>query len=96
MKQAAPMQSSFAMLFDPTLVRAAAERAAKWDLPRHVCRPLDRYVGSRMNSDLAAYDAAVELAPIPEEEMLEELSETVRKAGGSADGDTDFDDLDDL
>ena len=50
MKQAMQMQSSFAMLFDPAVARAAAERAARWDLPRQVCRPLDRYAGARVNA----------------------------------------------
>lgn len=63
MKDAAPMQSSFAMLFNPELVRAVVERVAKLDLPRHICRPLDRD-GSRVDADLAAYDERAELAPL--------------------------------
>ena len=95
MKNAAPVQSSsFAMLFDPAVALAAAERASHWDLPRHMCRPLDHYRGSRVNSDLAAYDAAVELAPVSEEEMRDEPPNTA--GNESAAGDADFDDDDDL
>ncbi len=89
MKQTMPMQSSFAMLFDPAVARAAAERAAKWDLPRHICRPLDHYRNSRINSALAAYDAEIELAPVSEEEMHEVLMSPV--AGETA-GDPDCED----
>ncbi len=81
-------QSSFATLFSPAVALAAAARAAKWDLPRHMCRPLDRYVGSRVSADLAAFDAQVDLTPIPEEEMLEELQNT---ASGNAEDDQDSD-----
>ena len=63
MKHAMPTQSSFAMLFNPKLVHAVAERAAQWDLPRHTCRPLDRH-NPRVDADLAAYDAAVERAQL--------------------------------
>ena len=95
MKNAAPVQSSssFAMLFDPAVALAAAERAAHWDLPRHICRPLDRYHGSRVNSALAAYDAAVDLAPLPEEELPNEPTTAGIETAGR---DSDFDDSDDL
>lgn len=96
MKQAMPVQSSFAMLFDPALARAAAEHAAKWDLPRYICRPLDQYRGSRVNSALAAYDAEVELAPVSEEEIHEVLMSAVSSAhrAAEAEGDADFEDDD--
>ena len=92
MKNAAPVQSSFAMLFDPAVALAAAERAAHWDLPRHLCRPLDHYRGARVNSDLAAYDAAVELAPLSDEEMRDEPP-TTAVSETAADSDFDDDDL---
>ena len=92
MKQAMQMQSSFAMLFDPAVARAAAERAARWDLPRQVCRPLDRYTGARVNADLAAYDAQVELAPVTEEEVIEEPSASLEAE--AAESDADFEDTD--
>jgi len=93
MKNAAPAQSSFAMLFDPAVAMAAIERAARWDLPRHVCRPLDQYHGARMNSALAAYDAAVDLAPVTAEEMPDEPASACDSADAAAE---DFDDADDL
>ena len=74
MRQTAPQHLSYATLFDPAIARAAVERAAHWDLPRHICRPLDHYVGARVSADVAAYDATVELAPVLEEEMCDELS----------------------
>ena len=96
MKHTMLPQSSFAALFDPAVARAAAERAAQWDLPRHMCYPLDRYDGSRVSSDLATYDAAVDLAPVPEEEVREEPPSTAIKEAGALDHDSDFEDTDDL
>jgi hypothetical protein len=92
MKHAMPQHSSFAMLFDPALVRAVAERAAQLDLPRHVCRPLDRYAGSRVNADLAAFDAAVESALVTEEEMRDEPAcvACAREEDADFEGDDDF------
>ena len=78
--------SSFAALFDPAVARAVAARAAKWDLPRQVCRPLDRYVGPRVSADLAAFDADVELSPLADEDLQDES--TAIDAGY----DTDLDD----
>ena len=72
MKHATRQQASFAMLFDPALAQAAAERAAQWNLPRRMCHPLDCCVRRRVNAELAAFDAAIDLAPVPEEAMLEE------------------------
>ena len=69
--------SSFAMLFDPSLALAAAKRAAQWDLPRHICRPLDRCVSTRLSADLASYDAAVESAPVADEECNDEALNAV-------------------
>jgi hypothetical protein len=92
MKNTAPMQSSFAMLFDPAVALAAAKRAAQWDLPRHICHPLDHYHGARVNSALAAYDAAVDLAPLSEDEM----SDDPPAGAGVEISDADFDDTDDL
>lgn len=93
MKHATHRQSSFAMLFDPAVARAAVDRAAHWDLPRRVCRPLDRYKGSKVSSDLAAYDAEVERAPVPDEELPEEPQ--IAKTAGTVDSDPDFDEFED-
>jgi hypothetical protein len=67
MEQTAIPQYSFAMLLDPAVVVAAAERASKWDLPRRICRPLDRRTAMPVNPDVAAYDATVEDAAGTEE-----------------------------
>jgi hypothetical protein len=72
MKTATSTQSSYAALFDPMVARAAAARAAQWNLPRQVCHPLDRYTGKRVTADLAAFDAAVELAPVAPDEAADE------------------------
>ncbi len=66
MEQANCPQYSFAMLLDPAAVQAAAERAAKWDLPRRICRPLDRRTLVAVSADVAAYDAAVENTVVEE------------------------------
>ncbi len=93
MKEVETMQSSsFAALFDPAVARAVAERAAQWKLPRHNCRPLDRYVGSTISADLARYDEAVELAAVPDDELPVEI-ETAKVNDGP---DADCDDDDDL
>jgi cob(I)alamin adenosyltransferase len=67
MDQAAFPQYSFAMLLEPAVVQAAAERAAKLDLPRRICRPLDRRVVVAVDAEVAAYDATVEATAISEE-----------------------------
>ena len=96
MRQTAPQHLSYATLFDPAVARAAVERAAQWDLPRHVCRPLDHYVGARVSADVAAYDATVELAPVLEEEMCDEPSSADRGEIGAIEENSDYDKSDDL
>jgi len=81
---------SFAALFDPAVARAAAARGAQWNLPRQMCRPLDRYVGRRVSADLSAFDAEVELAPLTDDELLEDTT----SIDASASRDVDFDDAD--
>ena len=66
---------SFAALFDPTVARAAAERAASWKL-RRTCRPLDRYAGGRVNPALFSYDNEIDCAAAPEDELPVELVST--------------------
>ena len=84
---------SFAALFDPAVARAAAARGAQWNLPRQTCRPLDRYVGPRVTSALAAFDAEIELSPLVEEEVDED--EVTSSFSEPAENDTDFEDSDD-
>jgi hypothetical protein len=91
MRNAMLKQSSYAALFDPVVARAAAARAAKWDLPRHECHPLDRYAGKRVAADLAAFDEAIELAPVAADEIADEPGRDSVGVAESAD-DADFDD----
>ena len=72
MKNAISKQSSYAALFDPVVARAVAERAEHWNLPRHICHPLDRYAGKRVAADVAAFDAAVEVAAVADDEAADE------------------------
>ena len=72
MKQSISLQSSYAALFDPAIAREVAARAARWNLPRHECHPLDRYTGKRVAAELAAYDDAVESAPVGADEADDE------------------------
>lgn len=62
---------SYAMLLEPEVVQAAAERAAKWNLPRRTCRPLDRGTPRRISAEVAAYDATIEQAAQAEESAAE-------------------------
>lgn len=67
MDQATVPQYSFAQLFEPAVVQAAAQRAAKLDLPRRICRPLDRRVVVAVSAEVAAFDATVEAMAINDE-----------------------------
>ena len=96
MRQTAPQHLSYATLFDPAVARAAVERAAQWDLPRHICRPLDHYVGARVSADVAAYDATVELAPVLDEEMFDESSSAGGREIGAIEENSEDDESDDL
>jgi hypothetical protein len=91
MRNAMPKLSSYAALFDPMVAREAAARAAQWNLPRHECHPLDHYAGRRVNSALAAYDEAVDMAPVAADEIAEEVERDSVGVAEVAD-DTDFDD----
>ena len=75
MEQIVQIQSSYAALFDPEVARALVERAAKWNLPRNVCHPLDRYTGAKVNPALAAFDAEVDETIVEDEETLNVASD---------------------
>ena len=94
MKQATLKQSSYATLFDVFVAREVAARAAQMNLPRREIHPLDRYPGRRVAADLAAYDAEVELAPAPEEEVRDEPRQDEAKRAAASD--SDLDDKDDF
>lgn len=69
MNQSMTAPLSFAQLIDPASVMAAVERADKWDLPRRICRPLDRRAAMLVNAEVAAYDASVEETTLLEDEV---------------------------
>ena len=92
MNHAMPMQFSFAALFDPAVARAAVERAAQWNLPRRICHPLDHFTGKRASAALAAFDAEVDRAPIPEAELLDDSLVTAKTLSVAADSDREDDD----
>lgn len=91
MSHVMPMQSSFAALFDTSVARAVVERAARWNLPRRICHPLDQFTGKRANADLAAFDAEVDSAPIPESELPDDAQVTVKTLQATADSDLEDD-----
>mgnify|MGYP003704092065 CR=1 FL=1 len=69
--------------------RLTAQRAAQWNLPRHTCRPLDRYTGARVSADLASYDAEVDDISTLEDDLPEELAASCGIAE-QLDGDDDL------
>jgi hypothetical protein len=96
MRNAALQKSSFATLFDPTLAEVVAKRAAQWKLPRHVCHPLDRDVGRPVDAEVAAFDAAVERAPVPEEVTPAEPQSNISGTADSREQDPDSEDTGEL
>jgi hypothetical protein len=84
-----PKQSSYAALFDPVVARAAAARAAQWNLPRHECHPLDKYAGRRVAADLAAFDETIERAALADDEITDE---PLRDSVGVVETDDESDD----
>jgi len=60
-------QYSFAQLIEPAVVQAAADRIARCNLPRRICRPLDRRMHVPVSAEVAAYDATVEASSVDDE-----------------------------
>lgn len=50
----------FALMGDQAAVRAALERAKRWNLKSRVCHPLDRPSPARLALELARFDAQVD------------------------------------
>lgn len=50
------------LLIDPAAALTVIERISKAELPRKICRPLDRRREERENAELARYDAEIEAA----------------------------------
>jgi hypothetical protein len=91
MKPAIPLPFSYAALFDPAVALAAAKRAEHWNLPRHICHPLDHYTGRRASAVLSVFDAAVDSAPISEDDLEAEMQYAATTVGDSTDPDFEDD-----
>ena len=50
------------LLLDPAATQTAIERISKLELPRKICRPLDRKREKIENAELALFDAEIEAA----------------------------------
>ena len=85
------LPNRFALILDPETIQGALKRAAEWKLPRRECRPLDRYTGKRVNSELAQYDAEIEAAPMADEEM-DRIDAMIEASRAPVRSDVDFDD----
>lgn len=92
MNPAMSQSLSYAALFDPAIAIAAAKRAAQWNLPRHICHPLDRTITRRASPDLAAFDAAVDMAPVPETELPDDSFIAANAMRASSDSDLENED----
>lgn len=62
---------SLGLLIDPAAALAAAARIAQSDLPRRICRPLDRRMAVPVSAEVAAYDADVDETSFTEEDESE-------------------------
>jgi len=64
MEQAPVLSQRWAMLVDSTAAQSAIDRLSKLNLPRRICRPLDRdrRREQRKNAELEQFDAAIEAA----------------------------------
>ena len=87
-----PSASPFAMLMDRDAIRAAIGRAARLDLPRRECRPLDRYTGKRVSMDVARYDEEVEATTTIEEDYVDDSQPTLHAAEDYMVEDSELDD----
>ena len=90
-----PSASPFAMLMDRDAIRAAIGRAARLDLPRRECRPLDRYTGKRVSMDVARYDEEVETTSLDLDDSVDLIEDEVLEAGADDEGYVEDSELDD-
>jgi hypothetical protein len=90
-----PSASPFALLMDRDAIRAAIGRAARLDLPRRECRPLDRYTGKRVSIDVARYDEEVETTGLDLDDCDKLIQDDVLEAGAADDGYIEGSELDD-
>ena len=87
--------SPFALLMDRDAIRAAIGRAARLDLPRRECRPLDRYTGKRVSMDVARYDEEIESTNLELDDSLDLIEDDVLEAGAADEGYVEDSELDD-
>lgn len=87
--------SPFALLMDRDAIRAAIGRAARLDLPRRECRPLDRYTGKRVNLDVARYDEEIEATNDDLDNFDDLMDDEVLEAGAADEGYVEDSELDD-
>ena len=62
MEQTQVLASRWALLVDPAAAHSVIERMSKLELPRRVCRPLDRGGKPQKNAELERFDADIEAA----------------------------------
>jgi len=60
MEETFALAQRWALLVDPAAAQSVFERIAKLELPRRVCRPLDRRREQIENAALAQFDAEIE------------------------------------
>lgn len=78
--------SPFALLMDRDAIRAAISRAARLDLPRRECHPLDRYAGKRVNTDVARYDQEIESTNLEPDDSIDPIADDALEAGAADEG----------
>lgn len=85
------LPNRYALIVDTDTIRAVLERAARLNLPRRECHPLDRSPDRRANSALDKYDAEIETAMLATGEMdaIDALIESIRdpQSGEAVSGD---------
>jgi hypothetical protein len=63
MEQTLALAPRWALLVDPAAAQSVIERMSKLELPRRVCRPLDRGNEKKIgNAEREQFDAAIEAA----------------------------------
>jgi len=87
--------SPFALLMDRDAIRAAIGHAARLDLPRRECRPLDRYTGRRVSIDVARHDEGIEATNLELDDSIALIEGDVLEAGATDEGYVEDSKLDD-
>lgn len=93
MEHSLNLPNRYAMILDTETIKGVIAHAAELKLPRRECHPLDRYRGKSANAALAKYDAEVDAAPLPIEE-LDIVEAVVAAPGASTAEDAEFADED--